>query len=121
MISYILLLINYSINIIIDFTYDTKLILFNMSIFFGGIQVYTSMTFIFALIFGLALNYKFRLSDPNTMTILTQLFESWKLIDKTSYNHEFNSPIVSKMNTLLRVCFKMLNTFIISFGKSINT
>ena len=75
LISYLVCLLKFSISFVFNFKYETKLLLFDISKFFGGIQKYNEIILINAVIMGIGLNYKLRLAVTKEIPEWNQLFE----------------------------------------------
>ena len=74
-IFYFLLIIKYSLSLFIEFNYEMKLYLFDLSLLFGGIYKYNNLFLLLTFIFGLTLNFKFHSSKDPDMRIWLRVFE----------------------------------------------
>ena len=74
-ISYFVCIFKYSLSFVFKLKYETKLLLFDISLFFGGIEKYNKIILICISIMGMGMNYKLRLSASQEIQEWTQLFE----------------------------------------------
>ena len=75
---YAVCLVKYCLAFAIEFDFETNLIIFEISVFFGGIQKYNRIVFFFACVLGLYLNIELRLANRNDVNEWTQLFDITK-------------------------------------------
>ena len=75
LISKLICIFALSLSFILKLKYETKLYLFDISMFFGGIEKYNRIMFILCLVFGFVLNIKLRLKKTDGIEEWTQLFQ----------------------------------------------
>ena len=73
--SYFVCILNLCFTYSLKLKYDTKLLLFDFSMFMGGIEKYHKIILIFCAILGFGINIMLRLRVSKHVTDWTQLFE----------------------------------------------
>ena len=116
---YILIIFKYGISLVIDFDYEIKLYLYDLSMILGGIERYNKIFFICVWILGLITNFKFHLScDPNIKQLL-ELFDEMSAKNKLFVNisDEYDYHIQNKVCKLTKILYKGMNIILIELGK----
>src|ERR1700761_8660886 len=99
LISHFVCVFNYCFTYSMKLKYETRLLLFDISMFMGGIEKYQKMLIIFTCILGIALNIRLRLTVTKHVTIWNQLFEMIRskvrplFITKNSDNEVLNKLV----------------------------
>ena len=75
LISYLVCISTHFMGFIFKLKYETKLLLFDVSMFLGGIEMYNRIMLLLALIFGVCFNIKLRLKKTKVIEEWTQLFQ----------------------------------------------
>lgn len=81
LLSHILLITYHTISIFTEFNYETKVLLFDWTLIFGGIPKYNYMTYVVFMVFGFISNIKFRLN-----TITDGMFDWITICNHNIYN-----------------------------------
>ena len=99
----------------IEFDYETRLILFDISLFFGGIQKYNALIFFLGFLLGTYLHKLLYLVSPKDLIWIKLLF-----MCKEEVPHSFDRRqilINRKLFCRSRIIYKILDLAIVSFGK----
>ena len=93
---------------VFEFDFETNLILFEFSVFLGGIEKYNRILVMFACLLAICLNIELRLANRSDLTEWTQLFQIRRnrVRHLTVFNNDFDT-----INRLERAT-KFVNLFI---------
>ena len=116
--SYLFMIFKYGISLIIDFDFEIKLYLYDLSVILGGIPKYNVIYLIFVWILGLFMNFKFHLSSDKNVKQLLEIFDGIcgqnKIFINISDNYYYIQKKLSKVTKLL---YKGINIIIITFSE----
>ena len=113
---YLLLLLKYSLNLFIDFDYEIKLYLYDLSVIFGGIPKFNTIYLIFVWIFALTLNFKFRLSKDKNFSEVSAVFDV--ISDRKLFKaHRSDFKHANKLIRFTKLIYRATNVFAYTFCK----
>ena len=116
---YILMIIKYSLSLFIEFDYEMKLYLYDLSVIIGGIPKYNTIFLIFAFILGLFLNIKFRLKTDNNFRQISDIFDD--ISDRKrvfiDIQHLNNNLFHKRLTKFTKLVYNLVDINIISLGK----
>ena len=115
-IIYITVILKYTFSLFIDFSYETKLLLFDLSILLGGIPKFNKIFIICFLTHGLSMNMKFHLVKEKNYAHLAHLIHQINGRGKALTNTTDNQ-IVNNLYRFVKIVYKLVNTSVITFGE----
>ena len=121
-VCYIINIIKYVFLLFTDLSRETRMILFDFSLFIGGIQVYTTLAFTLAMCWGLYLRILFDLPANKPQHIYwTKLF--YIISERSNVEeldlHETHDTIINQFKTRAINIFKLTRIVIIVTCKNI--
>ena len=116
-VSYIVSIVKYLAGFI-PMPYTAKLILFDMSLFFGGIEVYNRIFISLALVLGLYIHLTLRWTKSGTHREWTQVLQ----VTRSRVLHKFmrgtiQMDIIVKLVKALKVIYTILNVLSVVMSK----
>ena len=119
LLAYIISIVKY-LSYFFPSTKRTKLILFDLSLLFGGIEIYNRIYMFFALILGLVMNIELRLSTKKTTREWSQVFEMTRSrVTQVFVRAKLENDILMKMIKITSLIYKVMNMIVGFLGKSI--
>ena len=116
--DYIITICKYLLTLFFDFSYETNLLLYDLSILLGGIPKFNRIFIICIFVFGLSLCVRFHLANNQQINAITETFD---LIDgrrKVLYDYK-DIEIIDKLNKLSKITYKLFYTSVLTFGESL--
>jgi hypothetical protein len=115
-ISYYIFCLKHFMMLFIEFDYETRLILFDGSIFIGGIEKYNTFILFLAYLLGAYLHKFLYLKSPKDLIWIKLLYLSKEEIPQNLDIRE--KLIYKKVFSMSRILYKILDLAIVSWGKS---
>ena len=114
---YTLIIIYNAIGVFVDVPYETRVLLFDLSLVMGGIAKYMHVLYVCSFCIGIALNSRIRLTVGNAgIDVWTQMFilmrTRVRLISKS-----VDKQIIDKLIIFTKRIYKGLNVSIPCYGK----
>jgi hypothetical protein len=116
--SYYILCLKYFMMLFIEFDYETRLILFDFSLFIGGIEKYDSVVCILGFLLGTNFHKLLYVGSQRDLIWIKLLCISSKGIPQNLDRRE--KLIYRKIFSRSRIIYKILDLAIVSFGKFSN-
>ena len=108
---YVLFISKYISNLFTEYTYQAKLLTFDIPLLIGGIQIYSTIITILSLIFGLILYLRYHVIKGSNDIIVVQIWHNIMLsnnpVPESLANHD--KQIIVKINSLLKIYLKFMN------------
>ena len=115
---YILIISKYCLSLVIDFDYEIKLYLYDLSVILGGIPKYNTIYFLFVCILGLFLNIKFQLSCDQNFWELLQIFDEINGLNRINIFYPFSNDINQrKLTSFTKMAYKFMNISVVVLSK----
>jgi hypothetical protein len=108
----------YILLLSLKFDYETRILLYDMSLFVGGVEKYTKIILLLGNVFGLSLSKMFSFTQSKELMEWTQLFEMIRG-NVPSLKLGFESkekPVVDKFRNIALNVYKILNLSLLMFG-----
>jgi hypothetical protein len=114
-ISYYILCLKYFMTLFIEFDYETRLILFDGSIFIGGIEQYNTIICILGCLLGAYLHKLLYLKTSRDVLCIKLLYMSREEILHSLDRREL--LIYRKLFSRSKIIYKVLDLAVVNFGK----
>ena len=98
--------------------YETKLLLFDISIFFGGIEEYNKVILVFASFIGIAMNYKLRIEVSDYIEEWTDTYLLIRARVRPSFLN-IDNKILDQVAKLSNVLSRLFTFILIVMGNII--
>ena len=108
----IILIIKYTLNLFVEFNYETQFYWYDFTLFLGGIKHYNNMLMIFLLNLSLILNIKFNFSSNKQIQKWKSNFDCLR-----SSQHKYIGNNNTKLIEWTNLLYKLLNLSLITFGE----
>jgi len=117
---YFLLVIKFFVMLFIDFDYEVRLILFDPSIFIGGIEKFNTFIFFCGAIFGAHLHKMLYLTTSKKLLFWTQLiYLANGSVSPFEFGFDFSDRLIDKkFVSRSKLIFQISNLLILTPGKS---
>lgn len=111
-------LIEFSLGLIIDFKYETKLYIFDITMFFGGIEKYNKIFCFFSVFLGFILVLKLRINAKQDTKEWMKLFETMRTTTRPTFLvEEEEKQILEKVIKFAKPFYKLIDISFVNLGK----
>ena len=112
-----LVLIN-SIGLFIKWNREVSLLLFDVSVLVGGIEVYMRIIIILLMILAIFLNYEFRINSYEEMSEWLQLFDICRSrVRRLFFFKGYDNRILFRLIRAMKIIYKITNVLIFLLSK----
>jgi len=118
---YLFNLFKLCIPFMVELDFETRLIIYDLPMFFGGVEKYNTIVFVLTCIMGIYLHKMLFLITSKKLMVWTQLFEMTRgNVSPLKLGLDItDSVIVNKFISRANFAYKVLNLSIFSYGKLI--
>ncbi len=115
---YLFNVFKYILLLSVKFDYETRILLYDMSLFFGGVEKYNKIIILLINIVGLSLSKMFYFTHSKELMEWTQLFEMIRgNVPSLKLGFEpKEKPVVDKFRNIALNVYKMLNLSLLIYG-----
>ena len=117
--SYMVCISKFAVGMAVPLSYETKLIIFDITYFFGGIEFYNEILFLLSCIISMVINVELRLADRKWTQEWTLIFEMTRSKVGRLYMSS-DSDILNKLSKTMGIIYKMTTVLYFTFSKSLN-
>ena len=115
-ISNLIFIFNLCLGLVFKLKYETKLLLFDLSMFFGGIEKYNKIILIFTSILAITLNYKLRVEASEYIEQWVLIYEMMKIKTMKLFLEKRSSRTLNNLIKSIKIIFPILSTLFIIMG-----